>query len=151
MALMTSRSPPLPGEEPQDSDRQRRRRKHGPDHPADEPCFKARDFGPHLRDLGTDASDSGLLLGAQFGDLCREPRIQVRDLRPDLGNLSSQFGAQFGDLGPDLGVTGLELVWRDVSPCSVNSRRASAWAGVKSAAVSDRATACVSSISRILP
>ncbi len=44
------------------------------------------------------------------------------------------------------------LNWSDVtwSPRSVNSRRASvrasAWAGVKSAAVSDRATACVSSI-----
>ena len=44
------------------------------------------------------------------------------------------------------------LNWSDVtwSPCSTAARRASvrasAWAGVKSAAVSDRATACVSSI-----
>ena len=44
------------------------------------------------------------------------------------------------------------LNWSEVtcSPCSTASRRASvrasAWAGVKSAAVSDRATACVSSI-----
>ena len=91
--------PPSLSEEPQDSKRQSGRCEHGLDHPADESGFEINDLGPNLSNLGADASDFGPLFGPQVGDLSRESRVEVGNLRADLG---------------DLGLAGLELVGRNV-------------------------------------
>ena len=71
--------------------------------------------------------------------------------RFDATHLRRQARVEVGDFCSHLGLAGLELVRRDVIalPTAAARRasvRASAWAGVKSAAVSERATACVSNI-----
>ena len=74
-------------------------RDDGADHPADEPGFKVREAGP--------------LLGAQLGDLRREPRVEVRNLGEagsELigGDVVALFEAVVDRLGDDLGLIAVD-------------------------------------------
>ena len=138
-------------EETQDREGQPGGREHGANHPADEP-------GLEVRNLGAHGGDVRPLLGAQVGDLGREPRVEIRDFRPhlgdltgDLGDLTRQVSSLPGHLSAQCREAGLELVGCDLvavasAACRTAFVMASAWAGVNSASVSERATACVSSM-----
>ena len=79
---------------------------------------------------------------------CRDSRVEIRDFRPHLGDLTGDLGdltrplsSLPGHLRALFREAGLDLVGCDLAACRTAFVMASAWAGVNSASVSERATA----------